>query len=226
MRIVVFGATGGVGALVVDEALRRGHQVVAVARDPGGTLVAPAGVAGGATIGVPGAVGGAGGVGVGLTIVRGDARDLAVAGEALTGADALISAISGAKEDPTRLESAARTILAAAQGAGVRRVIFTGAYGPVARKPYVVASIVRRVFAVQFADGMRADSLVAASDLAWTILRPTRLMAKPSRGPVQLTSDLLVHGPWSTSRAAVATTLTDLAESNHHVGQVLNQTGG
>jgi uncharacterized protein len=34
MKIVVFGATGNVGRQVVAEALRRGHQVVGVVRDP------------------------------------------------------------------------------------------------------------------------------------------------------------------------------------------------
>jgi uncharacterized protein YbjT (DUF2867 family) len=33
MRIVVIGATGATGRLVVDEALRRGHEVVAFVRD-------------------------------------------------------------------------------------------------------------------------------------------------------------------------------------------------
>src|SRR5205807_7810104 len=34
MKIVVFGATGNVGKQVVAEALRRGHRVTGVVRDP------------------------------------------------------------------------------------------------------------------------------------------------------------------------------------------------
>src|SRR5438128_10901833 len=34
MKLVVFGATGNVGQHVVAEALRRGHEVVGVVRDP------------------------------------------------------------------------------------------------------------------------------------------------------------------------------------------------
>ena len=34
LRILVFGATGGVGTHIVDEALDRGHRVTAVSRDP------------------------------------------------------------------------------------------------------------------------------------------------------------------------------------------------
>ena len=34
IKILVYGATGNIGSLVVDEALRRGHVVTAVSRDP------------------------------------------------------------------------------------------------------------------------------------------------------------------------------------------------
>lgn len=34
MKIVLFGATGNIGRRIVAEALRRGHEVVGVVRDP------------------------------------------------------------------------------------------------------------------------------------------------------------------------------------------------
>ena len=34
LKILVYGATGNIGSLVVDEALSRGHVVTAVSRDP------------------------------------------------------------------------------------------------------------------------------------------------------------------------------------------------
>ncbi|MFD6159752.1 NAD(P)-dependent oxidoreductase [Nocardia sp. NPDC060256] len=42
MRITVFGATGEVGSRVVAEALARGHEVVAVMRNPAGAAAVPA----------------------------------------------------------------------------------------------------------------------------------------------------------------------------------------
>ncbi|WP_378742334.1 NAD(P)-dependent oxidoreductase [Nocardia brasiliensis] len=42
MRITVFGATGDVGSRVVTEALARGHEVVAVLRDPARAATVPA----------------------------------------------------------------------------------------------------------------------------------------------------------------------------------------
>ncbi|MFI7000932.1 NAD(P)-dependent oxidoreductase [Nocardia sp. NPDC050175] len=41
MRITVFGATGEVGSRVVTEALARGHEVVAVMRNPAGAAAVP-----------------------------------------------------------------------------------------------------------------------------------------------------------------------------------------
>lgn len=41
MRITVFGATGEVGSRVVAEALARGHEVVAVMRNPAGAAAVP-----------------------------------------------------------------------------------------------------------------------------------------------------------------------------------------
>ena len=34
MRIVIFGATGGIGRCLVDQALAKGHVVTAAVRDP------------------------------------------------------------------------------------------------------------------------------------------------------------------------------------------------
>jgi uncharacterized protein YbjT (DUF2867 family) len=34
MKIAIFGATGGTGRLVVEQALEAGHEVIAFVRDP------------------------------------------------------------------------------------------------------------------------------------------------------------------------------------------------
>lgn len=44
MRITIFGASGGVGSRTVREAVARGHEVVAVARNSAGLAELPAGV--------------------------------------------------------------------------------------------------------------------------------------------------------------------------------------
>ena len=44
MKIVLIGATGGIGSRVLDEALRRGHSVTATSRDPAAKLGSRAGM--------------------------------------------------------------------------------------------------------------------------------------------------------------------------------------
>ena len=74
VRIAVLGATGATGRLLVDELVRRGHTVPALARNP-----QPGG---------PGAV----------TWVAGDARDPGALHTLVSGADAVVSALGGAGE--------------------------------------------------------------------------------------------------------------------------------
>src|SRR5690349_19736304 len=70
MRIAVLGATGRTGRLVVAELLRRGHELVAVVRDA-------------ERAGLPGEV----------ALVVGDVRRAEVLARAVTGADAVVSAL-------------------------------------------------------------------------------------------------------------------------------------
>ncbi|MEY6569746.1 NAD(P)H-binding protein, partial [Streptomyces sp. PGLac3x] len=69
MKFVVFGATGMIGSRITAEAVRRGHQVLAVSRSG----AAP----------VPGAV-----------VTAGDAGDPERVRELAAGADAVISAVA------------------------------------------------------------------------------------------------------------------------------------
>ncbi|MGN6094315.1 MAG: NAD(P)-dependent oxidoreductase, partial [Luteibacter jiangsuensis] len=100
MKIVLFGATGNIGQVILDEALSRGHEVTAVARDP--SRIAARG---------------------GLRVVKGDVNDPASLASALAGADAAIASLSG----DTR--SQAQALLSALDSAGVRRFVWVGGAG-------------------------------------------------------------------------------------------------
>jgi uncharacterized protein YbjT (DUF2867 family) len=70
MRLLVVGATGGLGRLAVAEAARRGHDVAALVRDPArANLPEP------------------------VATVRGDMLDPATLGPALAGKDAVVCAL-------------------------------------------------------------------------------------------------------------------------------------
>lgn len=74
MKVVVYGARGKAGSEIVQELLRRGHNVVAVTRTPGGTPQ-------------------------GATPVVDDASDPATIAEVVKGADAVVDALAPPPDD-------------------------------------------------------------------------------------------------------------------------------
>ena len=72
MKLVVFGATGNVGQRIIAEALRRGHEVVGVVRDPEAVKSPDTRV----------------------RLVKGDATDADSIARIVRGADSVVSAIS------------------------------------------------------------------------------------------------------------------------------------
>lgn len=114
MRILLTGVSGSIGASLVPALTREGHELRGLSRDPG-AIVAK------------------------LPVVRGDA----VSGEGLDEALAdievayfLIHSMEGADRGfAAREEAAARNVVAAAERAGVRRVVYLGGIAPEGRRP-------------------------------------------------------------------------------------------
>lgn len=91
-RIVVFGAGGRAGRRIVAEAQRRGHEVVAVVRDPAAHPE--------------------------ITGVTGDATDVADVRRLTDGADAVVSAVARMDVPATELYTAVTRALVDGMGAG------------------------------------------------------------------------------------------------------------
>jgi putative NADH-flavin reductase len=109
MQVTVLGGSGMVGARVVDELLGRGHQVVAVVRNPDRIQAR-----------------------VGLTVTVGDAFDADGVRAAVEGSDALVTSVSmrdvAQRTDPARGPvQLLRTAAEIAGGAGIRLFAVGGA---------------------------------------------------------------------------------------------------
>lgn len=176
MRIAVFGATGGTGAQVLGEGLRRGHEMVAVARSP-------------ERVGVEGA-----------RVVRGDVlRPEDWAGE-LEGVDAVVSALGvSPKVHGTTVYSAGTQAIAETMDrAGVRRLEVLSAAPSLPRKQWqdygalaarVVFPLLHRAFGAAYADMHRMEEFLDSCPLDWTVFRPPRLVDGPAWGHVTLHVD-------------------------------------
>ena len=98
MKILVLGATGGTGRLIVSDAVAKGHSVVALVRSAAGADL-------------PGA-----------ELIEGDARNEITLGPALDGCDAVVSALGTGMgfRKISLLTDATRALIPAMTRSGVR----------------------------------------------------------------------------------------------------------
>src|SRR4051812_44672438 len=106
MKLTIFAATGGIGRLLLAQAIEAGHEVTAVARRPAAVAPSPARV-----------------VAADLATV-----DLEGLVPAVAGADAILSALGGPSRQDTDIATrGTEAILAAMRATGVRRIAVVSA---------------------------------------------------------------------------------------------------
>ena len=187
MNLLVFGATGHTGRLVVREALARGHRVSAFARDPAKLDV----------------------VHDAVRIIRGDVADAAAVAHSIEGHDAVVSTLgvgTPLQHDPKVIAGIGH-ILAAMKTAGVRRLIyqsFIGVRDSRAAVGFVLRFIAPLPLRHEIADHETKEALIKASATDWTIVRPPKL-TNGGRTPYRVGETITTFAPISTlSRADVA----------------------
>ena len=192
-KILVLGATGGTGRLIVKEAIARGQDVAALVHSPekAGDLK-------------------------GAKLVAGDARDVSVLRGTLSGRDAVVSAL-GTPVSPFRevtlLSSATQALVKAMQEEHVSRLVaITGigagdsaGHGGFLFDKLILPLLLRNVYA----DKDRQEAIVRTSDLDWVLVRPAVLNDKPGRGAVRVLTDLSNFNGGTVSREDVARFVLD-----------------
>src|SRR4051812_27563157 len=129
--------------------------------------------------------------------------------EAIEGADAVVFAAgagpgSGTARKLTVDRDAAVKLLEAGRAGGASRYVIVSSVG--AESPPAGDD----VFSVYLRAKAEADAAVAASDLAWTIVRPGRLTSDPGTGPVRVQADAFRgEGPRDDVAAVVAAVLAE-----------------
>ncbi len=212
MNVVVFGSSGRIGRLLVAEALRCGHVVTAFAHDPS-VLDAPANGAAAAAR---------------LSVIAGDVLDRIAVGRAVAGQDAALYAVepASARKRTTVVSQGALHVARAMADQGVRRLVCLSAGGTAQERdrnlPWLVDRVVRPLFMNgAFTDLRQMEVTVRQSGLAWTIVRPARLLDEPGKrdwraGP----GYSLPHGT-KIARADVAAFMVDELESDRDVGHAV-----
>ena len=201
MRLLVVGANGRTGRILVRLALDRGHFVTAFVRTDSG----PSGS-------VPR-----------LTTIVGDVLVPDTLPLALAGQDAVISLLAPRPRRNGRVYiEGTRNLADAAARTGVRRFVAVSAEGagvdprrlPLSYRLVMLIPVVAKLYP----DIARMDrELEGRADLDWTIVAPAVLTNGPFTGRYRTVTGDVVPGGRSISRADLAAFLLDVVESGRHV---------
>jgi len=203
MRIAVLAATGATGRQLVVQALERGHEVVALVRDPR-RLDRPA---------TPG-----------LLPLVADVTDPQSVARALTGVDAVVSGLGRTPDGPDDVMTQGARAVTAARGDGAPpRVVWLGAHGTgrsAAAAGAATRGLLRLIAGAELPDRAAAEEVVLRA--GGSVLHAGRLTdggGAPVRtlDPADVPRRLLPRG---ISRATVAAAMLDEAEQPRFAGRV------
>ena len=204
MRLIVFGASKGVGRRVTELALSEGHQVTAVVLDPS-TFAANH---------------------ESLEVVAGDVTDADSVRRCLRGHDVAFCTVGARNRGATTLySSAARNIASAMDDQQARRLMFLSNFGVLAEKPSDVRTggillFARLTLRPWLEDHRRALDELRNHDCEWIAVRPVRLTDGPRSGHYRVVMDGLPKGGTSISRADVADFMLKQLTSNEYVHRI------
>lgn len=178
MKVVVFGATGIVGKAVVNEVLKKGHEVTVLTRNARKVTTRHEH----------------------LHIVEGNVTDKNVVRAVLKGQEAVIQTLGiGGKGDgkPTSIVSEAnKVIMTEMEQMNVKRLIaisVIGARDSLTFLPWVYRKLVLPLFMKWFQaiidDKKRMEQMIEKSGLDWTIVRCTTVKESHGKGSVRATLD-------------------------------------
>jgi putative NADH-flavin reductase len=203
MKLLIIGATRGIGLQLLDQALRAGHEVTALVRRPE-KLPGPR---------------------EGLRVMQGDILDLATVRQAAAGQEALCLTIGiGPSFRPVKVFSeGTKNVLEAMGEHGVRRLLAVTGIGAGDSKGHggffydrLFNPLLLRTI---YQDKDRQEALIRASDTDWTIVRPGILTNGPLTGIYRVITDLAGVTAGKISRADVAHFILAELAAPRYVGQ-------
>ncbi|MDR4466089.1 MAG: NAD(P)-dependent oxidoreductase [Nitrospira sp.] len=205
MKIALIGATGYVGSAILKEALDRGHEVTAIARDP--DKLQPH-----------------------AKLRPHDVYNPDDVAQVVAGHHAVISAFNPGWTNPDIFHlqvKGARAIIDGVKKAGMKRLLFVGGAGSLEVKPGV-QSVDLPGFPAEYKQGALAtrealNMLRNEPSLEWTFLSPSADLFSGERdGKFRLGTDQLLRDANGESRISVqdyAMAMIDEAEKPQHIRQ-------
>jgi putative NADH-flavin reductase len=199
MRVLVLGATGGIGNLLLEFATARGHEVTAFVRSPQKIALKSER----------------------LRVVPGDLLHAEQLAQVLLGQDVVLSAFGPATLRRVTTRGEFGTALATAmERSGVRRAVVVSS-GLLFEEQNTIGKLLRGTFFRNLLPDMTAMEATLEKDgLEWTIVRPPRLTNGPLTKSYSVADGRLPKG-MTVSRACVADFMIKEAERPAHVRQIV-----
>jgi putative NADH-flavin reductase len=199
MRVLVLGATGGIGKFLLEFATARGHEVTAFVRSPQKLALKSER----------------------LRVVPGDLLHAEQLAQVLLGQDVVLSAFGPATLRRVTTRGEFGTALATAMGrSGVRRAVVVSS-GLLFEEQNAIGKLLRgTLFRNLLPDMTAMEATLEKDGLEWTIVRPPRLTNGPLTKSYSVAEGRLPKG-MTVSRACVADFMIKEAERPAHVRQIV-----
>lgn len=203
MKVAIIGASGFIGAALLDEALNRGHEVTAIVRHPEKIKVSNPK----------------------LTVKKGDTTSEAELADVLKGNEAVI--VSYKTDDTTESVKATNALIDAVRKLGIKRVLLVSGAASLEVAPGKLLIDTPEFPAewknLAIATKEALEVVKQANDLDWTALSPAMMIEPgPRTGKFRLGTNQVVFnekGESKISNADYAVALIDELEKPQHIRQ-------
>jgi putative NADH-flavin reductase len=199
MRLLILGATGGIGKYLLEYATAHGHEVTAFVRSPQKVALNSER----------------------LRVIPGDPLNADQLAQVLPGHDAVLSAFgpSTLRQVTTRREFG-KALAAAMQRSGVRRGLVVSSALLFARQNAIGKLLKGTLFRNLIPDMTGMEAAIERDGLEWTIVRPPRLTNGALTQDYHVADGRLPKG-MTVSRACVADFMVKEVERPAHVRQIV-----
>ena len=211
MKVLLLGATGRTGALILEELLQHGHIVHALVRDENKVKATSSA----------------------LTVFEGSTLDGQALNAAMQGCEAIISALNisrhsdfpwSALRTPENFLSATITkVISEANQHQIKRVIVISAWGVNETRTHIPWwfrwTIDHSNIKYAYRDHEQQEELLKQSDLDWTVIRPAGLVNSAVIKPVKISLNNSPKPSLIISRKSVATFTINVLEQGLYVRQ-------
>ncbi len=212
MKILILGATGRTGKYVIDEALKKGHKVSAIARDPDKLKNYE------------------------IDIIQGTPYDYETVEKALTGCDAVINTLNVSRKSDNPwsplaapkdlISKSASNAIKAMEKTGIKRFVALSTIG--AGRSWKTSPAILRFFVsisnlrYAFADHGKQEELLENSSIDYTICRAPMLSSEVNSSGAIATRENEIPKSMKLSRNSAAEVFIKIIENKEFIRQTVS----